>query len=269
MPQPFTYEHFIQAFRSPKDNMLLYYIDEAVAVYCRLRGKSVGPRPASPKDYSPEYADAFEAANWAVYEVARKMHGYEPAKGAFKPYLDRALRNTLITILKEDEPDKYVRLDLEGTGGAEGGARVNEPDDEEEEREKRIRQHQEEALEAVKKFIDGLPQMQRAAIYASSFGAGLVPAGEKHERDYAEALAEQYNTTALYIRQLVNRGMKKVVAEARRQGFSEESMTGISMGYLQAGPARTDVYDTVLKSVDELDAFHQFLLLRHLAASVK
>ena len=45
-PKPFTYEHFIQTVQSLKDDMLMYYIDEAVAIYCRIKGKSEGPRPA-------------------------------------------------------------------------------------------------------------------------------------------------------------------------------------------------------------------------------
>ena len=42
---PFTLEHFMQALQSLNDEMLMYYIDEAVAIYCRLRGWSVGSRP--------------------------------------------------------------------------------------------------------------------------------------------------------------------------------------------------------------------------------
>ena len=42
-PKPFAYEHFIQTVQSLKDDMLMYYIDEAVAIYCRIKGKSVGP----------------------------------------------------------------------------------------------------------------------------------------------------------------------------------------------------------------------------------
>ena len=61
-PEPFTYAHFMQALQSMRESMLMFYIDEAVGIYCRIRGKSVGPRPASAKDYSLEYADAFEAA---------------------------------------------------------------------------------------------------------------------------------------------------------------------------------------------------------------
>jgi hypothetical protein len=43
MPQLFTYEHFIQAAQSFKDDMLMYYVDEAVAIYCSQIGTYVSP----------------------------------------------------------------------------------------------------------------------------------------------------------------------------------------------------------------------------------
>ena len=93
--KPFTYEHFIQAVQSLKYGMLMFYIDEAVAIYCRLRGWSVGPRPASSKNYSRGYADAFEAANYAIFTVSQKIGSYDSEKGPFRPYLVRALENAL------------------------------------------------------------------------------------------------------------------------------------------------------------------------------
>ena len=99
---PFTLEHFMQALQSLNDEMLMYYIDEAVAIYCRLRGWSVGSRPASSKNYSREYADAFEAANYAVFIVSQKIGSYDSEKGPFRPYIDRALENALKDILKAD-----------------------------------------------------------------------------------------------------------------------------------------------------------------------
>ena len=101
-PMPFTYEHFIQAVQSLKDDMLMYYIDEAVAIYCRIKGKSVGPRPASSKNYLPEYADAFEAANYAIFITANKIGAYNPDKGAFRPYLRMALESDLRDIFRVD-----------------------------------------------------------------------------------------------------------------------------------------------------------------------
>ena len=101
-PKPFTYEHFIQAVQSLKDGMLMYYIDEAVAIYCRLRGGSVGPRSASSKNYLPEYADAFEAANYAIFITANKIGAYNSDKGAFRPYLRKALESALRDIFRVD-----------------------------------------------------------------------------------------------------------------------------------------------------------------------
>lgn len=101
-PKPFTYEHFIQAVQSLKDDMLMYYIDEAVSIYCRIKGKSVGPRPASSKDYIQEYADAFEAANYAIFIITNKIGAYNPDKGAFRPYLRKALESALRYIFMVD-----------------------------------------------------------------------------------------------------------------------------------------------------------------------
>lgn len=284
MADAFTYKHFIQAFQSNSNDMLMIYIDEAVGIYCNVRGITIGPRPANYKDYSLEYSDAFHTAMNAVYKVYSKIGSYKPSKDkTFRSYLHTALERAIIDILREEgrgdffnsvahrkrqgsEPETHIRVDADSFGGLGDGTRPDGLSSEEADRERRIREHQEDALKAVKAFIDTLPAIQRAAIYASSFGAGLRPVGEDPGRNYAEALAAQYNTTALYIRQLVNRGMKKVVAEAHRQGFSEESMTGISMGFIQARSTAPNAQDKVLKALDELDGFHQFLLLRHLAA---
>ena len=176
-PGPFTYEHFTQALQSLKDGMLMYYIDEAVGIYCQLRGKSVGPRPTNVKDYTPEYADAFEAANFAVYTVATKIRSFDSRKGAFRPYLDRALENALKDIMKadgkgdffnqtsrtkdtEDEPEKHERVDVDRYRGAV--TQDSEPDSVISEREERVRKHKDDALETMIRFIDTLPEMKRA-----------------------------------------------------------------------------------------------------------
>lgn len=101
-PKPFTYEHFIQAVQSLKDDMLMYYIDEAVAIYCRIKGKSVCPRPASSKDYHPEYTDAFEAANYAIFITANKIGAFNLDNGAFRPYLRKPLESALRDIFMVD-----------------------------------------------------------------------------------------------------------------------------------------------------------------------
>lgn len=257
-PKPFTYEHFILAVQSLKDDMLMYYIDEAVAIYCRIKGKSVGPRPASSKDYSPEYADAFEAANYAIFITANKIGAYNPDKGAFRPYLRKALESALRDIFRADG---YETL----TGSSEI---ENEPDTSASDAEERVRRHKDDAFETMIKFIDTLPEIKRAAIYASAFGQILRPDLEGYGRNYADILAEIYHTTALYIRQLATEGKKAVLAEVRRQGFDERSMTEVSMGMLQVRPSIPNTYDKVIKALDELDGHHQFLLLRHIASEL-
>lgn len=252
-PKPFTYDHFVQSIQS--EEMLLYYIDEAVAIYCVLTGRPVGPRPASPKDYSPEYAEAFEAANLAVFKVYRKIGSYDPSKGVFKKYLDKALSNAIKDILEENGRGNLPSLEDEGV----------EPDTEASDRDRREREHKDKALETMIRYIDTLPEMKRAAIYASAFGQILRPDLEGYGRNYADILARIYNTSALYIRKLANDGKKAAIAEARRQGFSERSMAGVSMGYLQVVRPEESIEDRVLRAISELDEYRQFIFLRHLA----
>ena len=157
-PKPFTYEHFIQAVQSLKDDMLMYYIDEAVAIYCRIKGKSVGPRPASSKDYLPEYADAFEAANYAIFITANKIGAFNLDKGAFRPYLRKALESALRDIFRVDGYET-----LSGSSEIE-----NEPDTSASDAEERVRQHKDDAFETMIKFIDALPEIKRAALEKAS-----------------------------------------------------------------------------------------------------
>lgn len=280
---PFTFEHFMQALQSLKDGMLMYYIDEAVAIYCRLRGWSVGPRPASSKNYLRGYADAFEAANYAIFLVSQKIGSYDSGKGPFRPYLDRALENALKDILKadghgdffdqtskkkfnEDEPERHLRVEADRFWGqAESDS---EPDSVSSDRDERIRKHKDDALETMIKFIDSMPEMKRAAIYASAFGQALRPDLDNYGRDYADILADKYGTTALYIRKLAAEGKRAALEKASQAGFNENSMAEVSMGYIQARAHAEDLNDKVLEAVSQLDAYRQFLLLRHLAGMV-
>ena len=254
---PFTYGHFIQAVYSLKEDKLMYYIDEAVGIYCIQRGITVGPRPASSKDYSPQYADAFEAANYAIYIVAGKIGAYNPSKGPFRPYLHTALENALKDILEVDGYGPSASIDIE-----------NEPDTTASDAEGRIRRHKDDAYETMIRFIDTLPEIKRAAIYASAFGQILRPDLKGYGRNYADILAGIYHTTALYIRQLATEGKKAALAEVRRQGFSESSMNEAYMGFQQSRAKAKDINDEVLKATEKLDAYQQFRLLRHLAAKV-
>ena len=252
--KPFTYEHFIQAIQSFRDDMLMYYIDDAVGIYCTMKGISVGRRPASSRDYSQEYSDAFEAANYAVYKVARKIGSYNPDEGPFKKYLDSALGNALKDIFKADGYGLMSNEDIE-----------NEPDTSASDAEERVRRHKDDAFETMIRFIDTLPEIKRAAVYASAFGQILRPDLEGYGRNYADILAGIYHTTALYIRQLATEGKKAALAEARRQGFSERSMNEVYMGMLQAKVPARDLNDEVLQATDQLNPYQQFMLLRHLS----
>ena len=279
---PFTYQFFLSAIHSYDDKMLMYFIDEAVGIYCNLTGKAVGPRPASPKDYKAEYADAYEVANYAVFIVARKMGSYNPQE-EFRPYLRKALENAIKDILKEDgegdffnktahkkkkrdeEPEQHQRVNIDSFYSPDRES--PEPDSEASERAGRIMKHSNDALEAMIKFVDSLPEMKRAALYASAFGQALRPDLENYGRNYADILAGIYNTTAIYIRKLADQGKKAALAEVRRQGFSESSMAEVSMGYIQARTPVQDINDKVLKAVSELDSYQQFMFLRHLAGT--
>jgi len=280
---PFTFEHFMQAVHSLRDELYMYYIDEAVAIYCRLRGISVGPRPASSKNYSRGYADAFEAANYAIFLVSQKIGSYDSGKGPFRPYLDRALENALKDILKadghgdffdqtskkkfnEDEPERHLRVEADRFWGqAESDS---EPDSVSSDRDERIRKHKDEALETMIKFIDSLPEIKRAAIYASAFGQALRPDLESYGRNYADILADKYGTTALYIRKMAAEGKRAALEKASQAGFNENSMAEVSMGYIQARTPVEDLNDKVLEAISQLDAYQQFQFLQHLAGIV-
>lgn len=286
-PQPFTYNHFKQALFSGKEDALLYYIDEAVGIYCTLFKKNVGPRPTSVSGYSTEYSDAYEAANYAIFRVGMKIGSYNPNKGSFKGYLNQALANALKDIQKEDgksdffdqtskkkrnkdeEPEKHARVNVDNYRGSTDCESTSEPDDDAEQREERIRKHKNEALEVMIKYIDSLPSKNKAAIYASAFGQALRPDIEGYGRNYADVLAKMYGTTASYIRQLAIKGKNAALAEARRQGFSERSLNEVSIGFLQVRkPEIPDIRDQVIKASSELTPYQQFIFLRHLASIV-
>ena len=257
MPQPFTYQHFIQAVQSFKDDMLMCYFDEAVGIYCNLRHISVGPRPASVKDFSTQYADAYEAANNAILIVAKKIGSYNPAIGEFRSYLHTSLENALKDILKVDGYLPSFSNDIE-----------NEPDTTESDTDERVRRHKDDAFETMIRFIDTLPEIKRAAVYASAFGQVLRPDLKGYGRNYADILAQMYNTTALYIRQLATEGKQAAIDEVHRQGFNERSMSEVYMGALQVKTPARDINDEVLQAVGQLDEFQRFMLLRHLAGTI-
>jgi hypothetical protein len=277
---PFTYEHFTKVLTD--GDILLFYIDVAVSIYCRLKGISVGARPVSPSDYKPPYSDAFSAANYAVYKVASKIGSYKPDERDFKNYLDTALGNALKDIMeeegksdffdqtskkksKDDEPEKHSRVNVDSYRGSAG--EDSEPDDESAQRRERVRQHVDDAYETMIAFIDDLPDMNRDAVYASAFGQILRPDLPNYGRNYAEIVAAAYHTTAQYIRKIASEGKKAALEMVNLRGFNKQSMDSVLIGFVPANATKT--YDEVLEAVDHLDGFQQFMLLRHLADKVE
>ena len=281
MSKPFTPEHFDESMRSFKDDMINVYIDEAVKIYCNLKGITLGPRPASSMNYSQSYSDAFEVANYAVFLASQKMGSYNSQKGAFKPYLDTVLCNELKDILKEDgksdffdstskkkykddEPERHGRVDIDLYYGA--GGHASEPDNEFFDAEERVRKFKDDWLETLIKFIEGLSKKDQHIIYSSSFGNILRPDLKGYRRDYAEVLAGIYNTTAGNIRQIVNKRMKEARKIASSQGFNAQSLSDMRIGMIVAKvntPLSPD--KNVLKAIDKLNLYQQFLLLRYVA----
>lgn len=283
--ETFTYEHFTKVLTD--GDILMFYIDEAVSIYCSIKKTSVGPRPLSSKDYSQKYADAFSAANYAVYKVATKIDSYDPkkaGKGGFKGYLDSALGNALIDIMKEegmsdffdqtskkksedDEPEKHSRVNAGRYWGSAG--EDSEPDDESIKKRERVRQHVDDAFETMIEFIDNLPDEKRDAVYASAFGQILRPDLPNYGRNYADILAAAYNTTAQNIRKMAHDGKKAALEMVDHKGFNKQSMDKILIGAMPAGPTAQYNYDEVIAAVDHLSGYQQFMLLRHLAEKVE
>lgn len=271
---PFTYDHFIKAINTFKNDMLKCYIERAIGIYCKLRGISVDPE----KD-GMAYADAFEASNYAIYIVSTKLRSYNPEKGEFKSYLDKALSNALKDILKEDkagdffdqtskkknkddEPEKHTRVSVERYWGA-GNESESDPNNAESEKEERIRRHQDDALEVMIKYIDSLPEMDRVAIYASAFGQVLRPDLENYGRDYAERVAEMYGKSAEYIRKIASIGKKNALAKANENGFNATSIKNFYLEFLQVR-REAPSQDKVMSAVSMLNPFQRFMFMRHL-----
>lgn len=278
-PQPFTYQHFILAFQGCKDNLLSCYIDMAIGIYCTLKGVTVGARPKSFKDYSTRYADAYEVALNAVYTVFTKIGAYNPPKGIFKPYLHRALENAIKDILEADgkgdffdqtskkkkggdEPEKHSRVNVDTFYGAA------EPDDTETKVSERVRTYEDQWIETIISYVDSLPKNKRDAIYASAFGQALRPDLIDYGRNYAEELAQKYNTTARYIRKMAADGKKAALEEAQRLGYNERAKRQFSMELIQVKKA-PNIHDMVIEASQKLTPYQQFKFMLHMASKIE
>lgn len=273
--RPFTLEHLNAAILSGREQMLACYIDNAIGIYCNITGKSVGPRPKRMSEYSGSYGNAYYIACNAVYEVWTRIGGsYDPSR-EFKPYYETVLRNEISDILKSggrtdllsqpassksrnDAFSKLSRVDADGYWGDSG----SEPDNTDPDRQERVRQFISDELDALIRYLDSLPEKERTVFLASDFGRAFSPSPDKYGRDYAEALAEKYHTSAGYIRKLAALQKKKALEALQKQGFNKRAFTAIEL--IQAKPGYTETYDKVMEATEKLTPFEQFLLLMHI-----
>ena len=274
--RPFTLEHLNAAMLSGKEKMLVYYIDAAIGIYCNLRGRSVGPRPARMSEYSGDYGDAYYISFNAVYEVWLRIgSSFDPCKGDFRNYFNTAVRNKIIDIRKsggrtdrlsqtaeekskDDAYDKLSRVDADGYRSEPG----SEPDNVDPEKDEKIRQFMSDELDALIKYLDGLPEKERTVFLASDFGRAFSSSPDNSGRDYAEALAEKYHTSAGFIRKLASQEKKKALEAVQKQGFNKQAFTSIE--FIQDKPRYAEAYDTVIEATEKLTPFEQFLLLKHI-----
>ena len=273
--RPFTLEHLNAALLSGREQMLACYLDEAIGIYCNIRGKSVGPRPERMSDYSGSYGEAHYIACNAIYEVWTIIgKSFDPSRD-FKKYFTKALRNKILDLLesggrtdllsqplksksKDDAFNKLSKVDADGYWGDSG----SEPDNVDPDKQEKIRKFMSDELDALLKYIDGLPEKERTVFLASDFGRAFSSSSDKYGRDYAEALAEKYHTSAGYIRKMAAVEKKKALDAVQKQGFNKQTFTAIEL--IQAKPNYTETYDKVIEATEKLTPFEQFLLLMHI-----
>lgn len=275
---PFSFEHFVIAMNGLKNDFLMPYIDYAIGIYCNIRKTSISIDDR--RERTDVFTDAWEMALCAVYIAATKMSGFDPDKGQFKSYLSKSVHSALVDLLKKDkygdffdQTSKKTATDLEPeihsrVGSDEfwvGDDRL-EMSDEEEKRTERVRNHVSEAFEVMRKFIDTLPERDREAVYLSEMGHVLRPEIEYSGRNYAEALAGKYNTTAGNIRKIASKRLSEAVAYTNDRGYNAESMGGIMMEFKHYHIDTTPSNPIgIFEALTQLTPFEQFKLLHYLA----
>jgi len=276
MPKPLTLQDLNAAMSSRKDELLRPFIDKAIGIYCNMRGISVGPRPEKMSGYSGKYGEAYYIALNAVYEVWTTIGAtYDPARGSFEEFFKRLVHNKIYDLLqsggrtdllsvpsqakvKGDIYSKSSKVDVDNFRGDAGP----EPDNTDSDKEEKIRIFMSDALAALIGFVDTLPEKERNVFQASSFGRTFSPQPDKYGRNYAEELARQYNTTAVYIRKLASQVKDKVLAGVKARGFNQRAFTSIQM--VQATPSYIREYEEVIEATEIITPFEQFLLLKHI-----
>ena len=276
MPKPLTLQDLNAAMSSRKDDLLEPFINRAIGIYCNIRKKTVGPRPEKMSGYSGEYGEAYYIAFNAVYEVWTGIGAtFNPALGNFDDYFNSLVHNEICDLLqsggrtdllsqpsqvkvKGDIYKKSIKVDADNYWGDDG----SEPDNTDSDKEEKIRVFMSDALAALISFVDTLPEKERNVFQASLFGRTFSPQPDKYGRNYAEELARQYNTTAVYIRKLATQVKDKVLAQVQAQGFNKRAFTSIQM--IQAKPSYIREYEEIVEATETITPFEQFLLLKHI-----
>lgn len=276
--RPFTFEHFVIAMNGMKDDFLMPYIDYAIGIYCKMRNITISSKERNER--TEVFTDAWEMALSAVYIAATKMSGFDPDKGQFKTYLSKSVHSALVDILKKDnygdffdqtskktatdsDPEIHTRVDSDSFWVGDDRLEMS---DEEVKREERVNNHVSDAFEIMREFIDTLPERDREAVYRSEIGHVLRPEHEYTGKNYAEALAGKYNTTAGNIRKIASKRLSEAVAYTNDRGYNAESMGGIMMEFKHRRIDKTPFNPIgIFEALTQLSPFEQFKLLHYMA----
>ena len=277
--RPFTFEHFVIAMNGMKDDFLMPYIDYAIGIYCNIRKISV-EKPDKVSEYAGAYADAYEMALNAVYIAATKMGGFDPDKGQFKSYLSKSVHSALVDLLKKDnygdffdqtskktatdpEPEVHSRVDSDSFWVGNESLEMN---DEDVKRTERVKNHVSDAFEIMREFIDTLPERDREAVYLSEMGHVLRPEYEYTGKNYAEALAGKYNTTAGNIRKIASKRLSEAVDYTNDRGYNAASIGSVMMEFKHRRIDKTPFNPIgIFEALTQLSPFEQFKLLHYMA----
>lgn len=292
--KPFTFDHFARAMQKLTNDFLDVYIEYAISIYCKMLGTTV-PRPEDRLHFTTEYSEAYSTALEAVYIAATKVDKYDPEKGsAFKSYLYKALHDAICDILKtngksdffdktskvtkpskkssstgdveQDEPETHSRVDIDSFRGRMDDEDETEPNDVIEKRNLRRQNHINGAFDALREYIDSLPQKDREAVYYSANGRVLRPDYDDLGRNYSKFLAKKYNTTAGYIRNIAKTRMDEAVKYAQDKGYNANSMHREMMELIINKPSE-EKFDAkkIFEALTQLTPFEQFRLLHYIA----
>ena len=180
-------------------------------------------------------------------------------KDKYGDFFDQTSKKTAT----DPEPEVHSRVDSDSFWVGNESLEMN---DEDEKRTERRNKHVSDAFEIMREFIDTLPERDREAVYLSEIGHVLRPEYEYTGKNYAEALAGKYNTTAGNIRKIASKRLSEAVAYTNDRGYNAESMGGIMMEFKHYHIDTTPSNPIgIFEAITQLTPFEQFKLLHYLA----